>query len=126
LADATASHPEDESAALAGLADALAAAAEAGRAAADGATLLMQQHEASVAAAHGRAAIGATMVLRSFRRWPLLEIPATARRLRCTRPTVAAAVERLEALGLVRELTGRGRDRRWCYSALAEALSVPS
>jgi hypothetical protein len=111
---------------LVGLAEALTLAAREGSAAVASAARTMQAHETRIEEAYGRAAHGALAVLRSFRRWTLLEIPATARRLRCTRPTVAAAVERLEALGLVQELTGRGRDRVWCYSALAAALSTAS
>ena len=56
------------------------------------ATAALPVHEAQVRAAHGRAARGATAVLRAFRRWSVLEIPSAARRLRCTRPTVAAAI----------------------------------
>ncbi len=108
---------------LSSLATLLAARARDAEAAVGLAHAAMRAHEAAIDAAYGRAAHGAIMVLRSFRRWPLLDIPAAARRLRCTRPTVSAAIDRLEALGFVRELTGRGRDRVWCYSALADALS---
>ncbi len=104
------------------LADALATAAHDAAHALAAATAALPVHEAQVRAAHGRAARGATAVLRAFRRWSVLEIPSAARRLRCTRPTVAAAIDRLETLGLVTELTGRGRDRVWCYAALADAM----
>ncbi len=111
---------------LVGLAESLATAAREAALALAAGTAAMQEHDDRVRAAYGRAAHGALAVLHAFRRWTVLEIPATARRLRCTRPTVAAAIERLEALGLVTELTGRGRDRVWCYSALADAmLTVP-
>ncbi len=111
---------------LVGLAESLATAAREAALALAAGTAAMQEHDDRVRAAYGRAAHGALAVLHAFRRWTVLEIPATARRLRITRPTVAAAIERLEALGLVTELTGRGRDRVWCYSALADAmLTVP-
>ena len=111
---------------LVGLAESLATAAREAALALAAGTAAMQEHDDRVRAAYGRAAHGALAVLHAFRRWTVLEIPATARRLRCTRPTVAAAIERLEALGLVTELTGRGRDRVWCYAALADAmLTVP-
>jgi hypothetical protein len=85
--------------------------------------LALTAHESAVDDAYGRAAHGALAVLRSFRRWPVLDIPSAARRLRCTRPTITAALERLESLGLVAEITGRGRDRLWCYSALVAAMA---
>ena len=111
---------------LVGLAESLATAAREAALALAAGTAAMQEHDDRVRAAYGRAAHGALAVLHAFRRWTVLEIPATARRLRITRPTIAAAIERLEALGLVTELTGRGRDRVWCYSALADAmLTVP-
>ncbi len=111
---------------LVGLAESLATAAREAALALAAGTAAMQEHDDRVRAAYGRAAHGALAVLHAFRRWTVLEIPATARRLRITRPTVAAAIERLEALGLVTELTGRGRDRVWCYAALADAmLTVP-
>ncbi len=111
---------------LVGLAESLATAAREAALALAAGTAAMQEHDDRVRAAYGRAAHGALAVLHAFRRWTVLEIPATARRLRCTRPTVAAAIERLEALGLVTELTGRGRDRVWCYASLADAmLTVP-
>lgn len=112
-------------AALPVLAESMATAAREAALALTAATAAMPTHETRVREAHGRAAHGAIAVLHAFRRWTVLEIPATARRLRCTRPTVAAAIERLEALGLVTELTGRGRDRAWCYSALAAAMLTP-
>jgi len=112
-------------AALPVLAESMATAAREAALALTAATAAIPTHEARVREAHGRAAHGAIAVLHAFRRWTVLEIPATARRLRCTRPTVAAAIERLEALGLVTELTGRGRDRAWCYSALAAAMLTP-
>lgn len=111
---------------LVGLAESLATAAREAALALAAGTAAMHEHDARVRAAYGRAAHGALAVLHAFRRWTVLEIPVTARRLRITRPTVAAAIERLEALGLVTELTGRGRDRVWCYAALADAmLTVP-
>lgn len=111
---------------LVGLAESLATAAREAALALAAGTAAMQEHDDRVRAAYGRAAHGALAVLHAFRRWTVLEIPVTARRLRITRPTVAAAIERLEALGLVTELTGRGRDRVWCYAALADAmLTVP-
>ena len=48
-------------------------------------------------------------------------IPALADDLGLSRPAASDAVERLVALGLAREVTGRGRDRVFAYGA-ADAM----
>jgi DNA-binding Lrp family transcriptional regulator len=40
-----------------------------------------------------------------------------------TAPPIARAIETLEALGIVREITGRLRDRVWEYTAYLAVLS---
>ena len=70
---------------------------------------------AAVRERHGRAGLGMQQLLVLLRDGPACAIPSAAGRLGLTRPAVAGALERLEADGLVREVTGRGRDRAWCY-----------
>jgi DNA-binding Lrp family transcriptional regulator len=75
----------------------------------------------------GRAAITARSALALLRRRFVTTIPALADDLGLSRPAANDAVERLVALGLAREVTGRARDRVFAYGAadtMAGALLV--
>ena len=61
----------------------------------------------------GRPAESALQVHQLLKKSPIVSITPAARELGLTRPTVAASLGHLEALGIVRELTGRARDRRF-------------
>ena len=63
----------------------------------------------------GRKAASAHRVLDSLRQHPMTTIPNATARLNLTPPTVRSAVESLEALGIVREITGKQRDRIYIY-----------
>ena len=63
----------------------------------------------------GRPAGSALRIHQLLRRRPLLRISSAAAELRLTSPTVAAALEHLVAFGIVREITGRQRDRLFAY-----------
>jgi len=65
----------------------------------------------------GRAAITARASLDVLRRRLATTIPALAEDLRISRPAASDALERLAALGLAREVTGRARDRVFAYGA---------
>ena len=65
----------------------------------------------------GRAAITARSALALLRRRFVTTVPALADDLGLSRPAANDAVERLVALGLVREVTGRARDRVFAYRA---------
>ncbi|MCE9601315.1 MAG: hypothetical protein K8S21_03760 [Gemmatimonadetes bacterium] len=65
----------------------------------------------------GRAAITARSTLALLRRRFVTTIPALADDLGLSRPAANDAVERLVALGLAREVTGRARDRVFAYGA---------
>ena len=56
-------------------------------------------------------------------RTPAITVVGAAAALELTVPTVGAAVERLVGAGLLREITGRGRDRVFVYEP-AIALAV--
>ena len=70
-----------------------------------------------------RRAGSALRVLHELTRHPILAIPECARRSGLSEPTVAASMQRMEELGLVRELTGKQRRRLYCYSAQLPILN---
>jgi hypothetical protein len=57
-------------------------------------------------------------MLRMLRRHPMTTIP----QLKLTAPTICSAVESLEALGIVREITGKQRDRIYIYDRYIRIL----
>jgi len=71
----------------------------------------------------GRAAANAVRVFDAFRRRPLATIGALAERTGASYPTVSRSVEALERLGIVREITGRKRERVFAYSRYLDTLN---
>ncbi len=47
---------------------------------------------------------------------PVLEIPRASHEIEISQPTVTSALKRLEDMGVVREITGKARDRVYTYS----------
>lgn len=77
----------------------------------------------------GRAAITAREALALLRRRLASTGPALAEDLGISRPAASDALERLVAVGLAREVTGRARDRVFAYEAacaMAESLLDPA
>jgi Fic family protein len=70
----------------------------------------------------GRRAGSARRVLDQLRRHPITTIPNAAAQLHLTAPTVRSAVESLETLGIVREITGKQRDRIYLYDQYVRIL----
>jgi hypothetical protein len=79
--------------------------------------------EQRVRDAMGRAAYSALSVLELLREKLVLNVPDVARSLRLTPPTANAAIGRLEAMGIAREVTGGKRSRLFVYTALVDALA---
>ena len=52
----------------------------------------------------------------------ILSIPATARSIGVSAPTVAKSVEHMQHLGMLREITGRQRHRLFVYDAYLAIL----
>jgi len=71
----------------------------------------------------GRAAGSTLRVHQLMRKKPVFTISRLANDLELTRPTVASALKHLERLGIVRELTGRQRDRTFMYSKYLDILN---
>ncbi len=70
----------------------------------------------------GRKAGSAQRVLDQLRRHPITTIPNAAAQLHLTAPTVRSAVESLETLRIVREITGKQRDRIYLYDQYVRIL----
>lgn len=53
----------------------------------------------------------------------VVSVPGAAQELRLAQPTIAAAIEKLSGLGIVKEFTGRRRDRRYSYEKYLAILN---
>ena len=71
----------------------------------------------------GRAAANALRVFDALRARPLSSIGTIVERTGAAYPTVARAVESLETLGIVREVTGRRRERVFGYTHYLDILN---
>jgi Fic family protein len=71
----------------------------------------------------GRAAANALRVFDAFRDRPLANLNALTESTGASYPTVARAVEALENLGIVREITGRRRERVFAYTRYLDILN---
>jgi Fic family protein len=71
----------------------------------------------------GRSGGSVRQVFAALRQGPLVGIPQLAARAQLSFPTAAKAVERLVALGIAREVTGRRRNRLFAYDAYLAILS---
>ena len=71
----------------------------------------------------GRPAASALRVFQHAQTSPILSIPATAQKLGISFPTVTSAINHLQKLGLLREITGRQRRRLFVYDAYLKILN---
>ncbi len=85
--------------------------------------LALFSQDAARVQALGRAAANALRVFDAFRDRPLATIPALTEQTGASYPTVARAVEALENLGIVREITGRKRERVFAYEGYLDILT---
>jgi Fic family protein len=69
-----------------------------------------------------RKAGSAQRVLELMQRHPMTSIAKATTQLNLTAPTVRAAVESLEKLGILREITGKQRDRIYIYDNYVKIL----
>jgi Fic family protein len=63
------------------------------------------------------------LVYDHFRSRAMLRIPEAAESLGMSKPTVARAVADLEGIGIVREITGRSRNRLYVYQKYVDAMN---
>lgn len=81
------------------------------------------REDAALVAAAGRSAASTQRVFDAFRSRPLATISALAARTSASFPTVSRAVELLAGLGIVKEITGRKRERVFAYARYVEMLN---
>lgn len=70
----------------------------------------------------GRAAASALRLHQALQEKVILSIPGAAKRLGLSQPTVTASMRHLEQLGIVRERTGRRRNRTYVYDTYLKIL----
>lgn len=70
----------------------------------------------------GRASASALRLHQALQEKVILSIPGAAKRLGLSQPTVTASMRHLEQLGIVRERTGRRRNRMYVYDAYLKIL----
>ncbi len=70
----------------------------------------------------GQAAGNALRVHSYLRKKPVLEIPRASREIGISQPTVTSALKRLEEIGVVKEITGKARDRIYVYRQYLDIL----
>lgn len=85
--------------------------------------LALFHDDAARVQALGRAAANALRVFDVLRRRPLARIDALAAQIGIAYPTAARAIDALQRLGIVREITGRKRQRVFAYSAYLAILN---
>jgi len=85
--------------------------------------LALFRDDAARVQALGRAAANALRVFDALRNRPLATLNALTESTGVSYPTVARAVQALENLGIVREITGRKRERVFAYSRYVAILN---
>lgn len=72
---------------------------------------------------HARATVAAIQLLDRLPSTPVLTVPRASGLLGITAPPARKAIELLESLGVLRETTGKQRDRAYAYSAYLDLLT---
>lgn len=70
----------------------------------------------------GRPAVSVLKVHQLLQRKPIISVPTTSKELNLTAPTVRSAIENLQKIGLIEEITGKQRDRLFSYKSYMEIL----
>jgi Fic family protein len=70
----------------------------------------------------GQAAGNVARVHSYLQNRPVLEIPRASKEIGVSQPTITSALKRLEEIGVVREITGKARDRIYVYQAYLDIL----
>ena len=71
----------------------------------------------------GRPAASVLRVFEHLQRNPIMSIPAAAKTIGISAPTVAKSLEHMQKLGMLREITGRQRHRMFVYDAYLAILN---
>ena len=70
----------------------------------------------------GRGAASARRLYHFLKKQPIISVPLAVKELKLTAPTVRSALEHLERMGIVRETTGKKRDRIYLYAPYVKIL----
>jgi Fic family protein len=70
----------------------------------------------------GQAAGNVSRIHSYLQKKPVLEIPKASTEIGISQPTVTSALKRLEGIGIVREITGKARDRIYVYKEYLDIL----
>jgi len=73
--------------------------------------------------AHERSTVAAIQLLEALPENPVVSVPLTAKLLDVSAPTARKAIELLEAIGVLRETTGKQRDRVYAYDEYMQILT---
>jgi Fic family protein len=73
--------------------------------------------------AHEATTIPAVRLLDLLPEHPMVTLPAVMALLKVTKPTAGKAIDALAAAGVLKETTGRRRDRVWAYDAYLKVLA---
>ena len=83
---------------------------------------LFDQHRRQIESL-GRPAASVFRIFQHMQRNPIVSIPATARKIGISAPTVAKSLEHMRRLGILRETTGRERHRLFVYESYLAILN---
>ena len=72
---------------------------------------------------HERSTVAAIGLLEALPERPVVTVPSVAKRLGTSAPTARKAIELLEAMGVLRETTGKQRDRVYAYDEYMRILT---
>lgn len=85
--------------------------------------IMSEEHRQKIQQQLGRATGSALRVHDLFKKRVILSLPVAQDKLNLSFPAVNKAIKNMEKLGLVRELTGRQRDRLFCYEPYLRILT---
>ena len=83
---------------------------------------VFEEHRRKIEAL-GRPAASVLRVFEHMQRNPIVSIPAVAKSIGLSAPTVAKSLEHMQQLGMLREITGRQRHRLFVYDAYLAILN---
>jgi Fic family protein len=84
------------------------------------------QEDREAIRALGRVAANVLLVQEALQAKPLATVASLTQATKLSNPTVGQALRELERLGIVRETTGRARDRVFAYARYVDALNAES
>jgi len=74
----------------------------------------------------GQAAGNVSRIHSHLQKKPVLEIPRASKEIEISQPTVTSALKKLEEIGVVKEITGKARDRIYVYKGYVDILDEGS